>query len=67
MTINIKVKNMVCKGCENRIEKSLKSIEKIKKVKADHVSGLVTIKAEDDLDKDIVIKKILEEGFEIEN
>ena len=39
----IKVKGMMCEGCENRIKNALGEIEGIKEVEANHNTGLVKI------------------------
>ena len=41
--ITIKVKGMVCGGCENRIQNSLKEIKGIQTVEADHNKETVFI------------------------
>ena len=39
----IKVKGMMCEGCENRIKNALGEVEGIKEVEANHNTGLVKI------------------------
>ena len=67
MEINIKVKGMVCNGCENRIKNALSQIEGIKKVQANHNKELVTIKANEDIDINLIYKKITDLGFQVVN
>ena len=43
--ISLKVNGMMCSGCENRVKNSLKTIEGINEVEADHTTGLVKIEA----------------------
>lgn len=63
---NLKVIGMHCEGCENRIKNALNSMEEIIEVKANHIDGMVYIKANKDINME-KIKEILDElGFEIE-
>ena len=65
MNINIKVKGMVCNGCENRIKNALSQIEGVKKVQANHETGIVSIKTKEDIDLNIIYDKINNLGFEV--
>ena len=67
MNIKIKVKGMVCHGCENRIKNALSQIEGVNKVNADHEKGIVTIKTKDNLDLNLIYEKINDLGFEVIN
>ena len=62
--IILKVEGMMCEGCENRIQNSLRSIEGIEKVIANHKEGIVTVVGEN---VDIVkVKERIEDiGFSI--
>lgn len=63
---NLKVIGMHCEGCENRIKNALNSMEEIIVVKANHIDGMVYIKANKDINME-KIKEILDDlGFEIE-
>ena len=63
---NLKVTGMHCEGCENRIKNALNSMEEIIEVKANHIDGMVYIKANKDINME-KIKEILDDlGFEIE-
>ena len=44
--IILKVEGMMCEGCENRIQNSLRNIEGIEKVIANHKEGIVTVVGE---------------------
>ena len=46
--INLKIKGMMCGGCENRVKNAVGNIEGIESVTADHVSGNVTVVCNDD-------------------
>lgn len=39
----INVKGMSCAHCERRLESAVKEIKGVKKVKADHVAGILTV------------------------
>ena len=61
----LKVKGMVCNGCENSIKNALEIMEGIKKVVADHISGIVTVTANNDVSEDKMKEKIEDIGFEV--
>ncbi len=63
--ITIKVKGMVCGGCENRVKNALSTIEGIKEVEANHEIGEVKVKAEG-VAQNIMEEKIEDIGFEVE-
>ena len=65
-TLVVKVKGMVCAGCENRIKNALKNLDGVKEVDADHKKGQVTVTADSKVDKNIIYKKIENLDFEIE-
>ncbi len=65
-TLTIKVKGMVCNGCENRIQNALKRIEGIEEVLADYHQELVTVKTNSQIDKKAIYEKIEDLGFEVE-
>lgn len=63
--IEIHVKGMVCGGCEKRVETAIKTLKGIKKVKADHTLGTVTILAKEEIKESMIKEKIEDIGFEI--
>ncbi len=63
--LEIKINGMVCGGCENRVKTALSTIEGIESVEANHNTGIVTIKAEKDLDVVQIKERIVDLGFEI--
>lgn len=63
--LKIKINGMVCKGCENRVKSALSEITGIESVDADHNTGMVTIKSENDLDVAQIKGRITDLGFEI--
>lgn len=62
--IIIKVEGMMCEGCENRIQNSLKNIEGIKDVNANHKEKIVTIVG-DKVDINRVKERIEDIGFRV--
>lgn len=65
-TLIIKVNGMVCNGCENRVKNVLSNLDGIKEVIADHKQGLVTIKSNLEIDKNVIYEKIEDLGFEVQ-
>lgn len=63
--LRIKINGMVCGGCENRVKTALSEITGIESVDADHNTGMVTIKSENDLDVAQIKERITDLGFEI--
>lgn len=67
MTKQIKVKGMICEGCEKRVENVLKEIEGVQEVIANHMSGIVEIRADKEIEKKIIKEKIEDLDFEVED
>ena len=63
--IQIKIKGMVCEGCENRVKNALSTISGVNNVKADYKTGNVIISTDKDIEKSIIEEKIDDLGFEI--
>ena len=63
--IEIKVKGMMCEGCENRIKNALSTINGVEKVEADHKTGLVKIAMSTEIEKDKLTEKIEDLGFDV--
>lgn len=61
----IKVKGMVCNGCENRVKNALKNIDGINDVVADYTTGEVKITSNNEVSEDTMKEKIEDIGFEI--
>ena len=59
------VKGMMCKGCENRVENALKNIDGIEDVKADHNLEQVKVTLSKDVNKEQIINKIEDIGYEV--
>lgn len=63
--IILKVKGMMCEGCENRVKNAVGSIEGVESVIADYTTGKVDVTANDSVSKED-IKEILEDvGYEV--
>ena len=63
-SIKLKVKGMMCEGCENRLKNSLKSLKGVKNVEASYKEGNVTISG-NSIDKEEIISKIKDLDFEV--
>ena len=63
--INLKVKGMMCSGCENRVKNALENITGIEKVIANHTTGNVSISCDNTVDKKIIEETIEDIGYEI--
>lgn len=61
----IKVSGMECSGCENRIKNALSAIEGIETVDANHETGIVTIKTNDEISQETLEETIDNLGFDI--
>lgn len=61
----IKVKGMMCEGCERRIINALSEIKGIKNVEANHKDGIVKIECDEKLDHSEIITQIQDLGFEV--
>ena len=64
--IELKVKGMVCGGCENRVKNALGAIDGVEAVEASYQTGLVKVKAEEKVSKQTLEEAIVDIGFEIE-
>ena len=62
----IKVKGMVCNGCENRVQNALKTIDGIEEVIANHNDGTVKITSNEEVQQSVMEEKIEDIGFEVE-
>ncbi len=61
----IKVKGMVCNGCENRVKNALKNIQGVEDVDANHTTGTVTVTSKEEVSENIMKEKIEDIGFEV--
>lgn len=63
--IELKVKGMVCGGCENRVKNALFTINGVESVEASFKTGIVTVTTNKELDKSLLEDKIDDIGFEV--
>ena len=63
--LKIKINGMVCEGCENRVKTALSEISGVESVDANHNTGIVTIKSENDIDATQIKERIVDLGYEI--
>ena len=64
--LEIKVKGMMCAGCENRVQNALKTIDGVEKVVANHEAGIVAVSLEDVIEEETIKEKIEDIGYEVE-
>lgn len=64
--IIIKVKGMMCNGCENRVQSALKTVEGVKEVVANHTTGIVRVTSNDEVSEISIKEKIEDIGYEVE-
>lgn len=64
-TLKIKVRGMVCNGCENRVINALKTIDGVIDVSADYKQELVTVKKNSLVDINDIYEKIEDLDFEV--
>lgn len=62
--IEIKVKGLMCTGCENRVKISLSALDFVENVEADHKTGVVKVKFVDN-NTNTIIETIEDLGFEV--
>ncbi len=63
--INIKVKGMMCEGCENRIKNAVSTINGVESVEANHREGTVRVLSNETVKKENIEEKIDDIGFEV--
>lgn len=63
--ISLKIKGMMCNGCENRVKNALSNLDGIEKVNANYTTGEVIIYCNNTIDKKIIEDTIEDIGYEI--
>ena len=63
--INLKVKGMMCGGCENRVKNALENIEGVEKATADRTTSNVNVIFNDTTTKEVIEETIEDIGYEI--
>lgn len=61
----LKVKGMMCMGCENRVKNALENIDGISNVKANHRDGTVEFDTQDDTLINVIKETINDLGFKV--
>ena len=59
------VNGMMCGGCENRVKKSIKNIEGVENVTADHNTGKVIIISNNEVSEEIIKETLEDIGYEV--
>ena len=62
--ISIKVKGMMCGGCENRIKNAVGEISGVQAVEANHETGIVKVISNIDIERKTIEDTINDIGFE---
>lgn len=62
--ISIKVKGMMCGGCENRIKNAVGEISGVERVEANHETGIVKVISNIDIKRKTIEDTINDIGFE---
>lgn len=65
MEIKLNVEGMMCSGCENRVQNSLKTIEGVTDVLASHTNKTVTVTTNGNVDKAVLKEAIEDLGYEV--
>lgn len=63
--ITIKVKGMMCGGCENRVKNALNELAGIESVEANFAEEIVKVILNKEISIDIIKEKIEDLGFEV--
>ena len=63
--IIINVEGMMCGGCEKRIQNSLKNIEGVQEVIANHTENIVKVVSNENVSENILKSKIEDIGFKV--
>ena len=66
MTKVIKVEGMMCPRCEAHVTKALLAIDGVENAVASHTENTATVTLSKDIADDILIKAIVDEGYEAE-
>lgn len=59
------VDGMMCEGCENRIKNTIKNIEGVKDVTADHKTGKVVVTSNDNVSEETIKDTLDDIGYEV--
>ncbi len=65
--VNLRVTGMTCTGCENRVERTLKDVDGVRHINADHQAGAVTVMLDEDTtDRSAVRARIEQAGYQVQ-
>lgn len=64
--IEIKVKGLMCTGCENRVKTALSTLDFVEKVEADHKTDTVKVVVVENANINEICETIEDLGFECE-
>ena len=64
--LELKVTGMMCTGCENRVKNVLNEIKGIETIEANHKTGIVKIKCDNDVNVNEVNEAIEALDFKVE-
>jgi len=62
--IEIKVKGLMCTGCETRVKTALSTLDFVETVEADHKIGIVKVRTVENADTNEIYEAIEDLGFE---
>lgn len=59
------VEGMMCTGCENRVKTAISKIHGVQEVSAHHETGIVEVKADENVDEEIIKNMIIDLDYEV--
>ena len=63
--IKLNIDGMVCGGCEKRVINALSTIKGVQEVIANHENGTVIVKANEEVESNVIKEKIEDIGFDV--
>ena len=65
MTKTLRIEGMMCPHCEARVKKCLEALDGVESVIASHEKGTAEITLSKNVEDDILIKAVKEQGYDI--
>ncbi len=65
MEITLKVEGMMCHHCEAHVKKALEKVDGVTEAIADHESGTVTVKLSKEIDRQLLVSAVTEQGYAV--
>ncbi len=65
LTVNLKVKGMMCTHCEARVKEALEQLDEVKTAEADYKTGTVFITLNSECEEEKLKKTITEQGYKV--